>query len=531
MKAVNVITAQGSIAEIKGVTELEHFDLYPDFKSAISEEQFAAVKRRTFASLQLRARKAVKKLLASETDRILVLCGNVYSQSLTTAQEILEDLGISGSSYKVLISPGKSELFGSDKNCIKGLVLQEKLLLMPSALFLDHPKWGALMQRAFAENSKLKLILTGDASEIAALSIVWPLTITAIYSDLISEFRASGAAGLMGAIAGDFAKRFNLKPLSCDAACFLAVWAARQSGDRRWLGLPRAKLISLLSEASCESKGPVIEKSHILKAVAAADFRENFLAESQLRDHRDRQILIATSGAVIGQINGLSVVETAGSSYEFGEPVRITASLKAGGEGDVIDIERKAELAGQIHAKAMMIINGYVTREFGSETPLPVSASLVFEQSYSEIDGDSASLTGLCAVISCLSEIPLRQDLAVTGAVDQFGDVQPVGAVNEKIEGFFKVCRLHGLTGTQGVIIPLSCVNQLVLRPAVVNAVRKGRFHLYTVSHVKEAFELLSLAYWGDAHTEGSVVQRIVSRLYEIGSGRHESPWWKFWER
>ena len=162
---------------------------------------------------------------------------------------------------------------------------------------------------------------------------------------------------------------------------------------------------------------------------------------------------------------------------------------------------------------------------------LPVSASLVFEQSYSEIDGDSASLTGLCAVISCLAGIPVRQDLAVTGAVDQFGDVQPVGGVNEKIEGFFRVCRLHGLTGTQGVIIPASCVQQLVLRPAVVRAVKAGRFHIYTVNHVTEAVKLLTTVDWGDASREGSVVNRIVNRLYEVAAGRDVTPWWKFWVR
>ena len=217
------------------------------------------------------------------------------------------------------------------------------------------------------------------------------------------------------------------------------MYACRESGDRRWLGLPEEKIRALIEDASAFTKEETVGKRQVLKAIAAMDFRINFLAESELRDHRDRQILISTQGAVVGQINGLSVIETAGTSYEFGEPVRITATARAGGEGDVIDIERKAELAGQIHAKAMMIINGYLTKEFGSDQPLPMSASLVFEQSYSEVDGDSASLTGLCAVISCLAKVPIRQDLAVTGAVDQFGDVQPVGGVNEKIEGLKEI--------------------------------------------------------------------------------------------
>ena len=268
-----------------------------------------------------------------------------------------------------------------------------------------------------------------------------------------------------------------------------------------------------------------VDRRHVLKALGSNDFRNNFLAESSLREHRDRQLLVATQGAVVGQINGLSVIETLGTNYEYGEPVRITATLRAGGEGDVIDIERKAELAGQIHAKAMMIINGFLTKEFGAEQPLPVSASLVFEQSYSEVDGDSASLTGLCAVISVLAGVPIRQDLAVTGAVDQFGDVQAVGGVNEKIEGFYRVCRLHGFTGTQGVIIPSSCVNQLVLRPAVIKAVADGKFHIFTVSHVTEAVKMLTTMDWGDSETENTICYRISERLNAIIAGNEDDTW------
>ncbi|MGN0902844.1 MAG: S16 family serine protease, partial [Succinivibrio sp.] len=201
----------------------------------------------------------------------------------------------------------------------------------------------------------------------------------------------------------------------------------------------------------------------------------------------------------------------------------------AGGEGDIIDIERKAELAGQIHAKAMMIINGFISDEFGSQQPMPVSASLVFEQSYSEIDGDSASLTGLCAVISALSELPVRQDLAVTGAVDQFGDVQPVGGVNEKIEGFYRICRLNGLTGTQGVIIPYSCINQLVLRPSVINAVKNGKFHIYVVSHVTGAARLLMNTRWGEEDDDKSICGLVCSRLDELSAVKSVKPWWHLW--
>lgn len=320
-----------------------------------------------------------------------------------------------------------------------------------------------------------------------------------------------------------------LLPFTSEALTLLANYCCRLSGDRRYLGLPECNLQTLIFAANSyahQAHSDLVQRYHVLKALGAHDFRNNFLSESSLREHRDRQLLIATSGAVIGQINGLSVIETLGTSYEFGEPVRITATLRAGGEGDVIDIERKAELAGQIHAKAMMIINGFLTKEFGAEQPLPVSASLVFEQSYSEVDGDSASLTGLCAVISVLAGVPIRQDLAVTGAVDQFGDVQAVGGVNEKIEGFYRVCRLHGFTGTQGVVIPRSCVQQLVLRPAVVKAVADGKFHIFTVDHVTEAVKLLTSVDWGDSNTVGTIRYRIGERLNNIVNNNNSEDSW-----
>lgn len=528
MREIKTVNAKGQEGKIKGAFELEAFDLYPNFTS----EDLNHVKARSFASLQLRAKNAVRKLLRSKEDRILVLCGSEEILELYNAKTLVKLVKSDFTNFKALIAPTKEELLGNPQKNLQGAVELYELLILKAALFLDHPKWITRMQRALAQNPNLKLIICGDVSDLSALSLMWPALDPAIHSDYVLEFPSLGGVDLIASLVLGLKEELGLKDFNFKALHLLAIWSCRQSGDRRWLGIPEVRLRSILAEANDYAKGNEVTEREVLKAIAANDFRVNFLAESELRDHRDRQILISTKGAVIGQINGLSVVEMAGSSYEFGEPVRITASLRAGGEGDIIDIERKAELAGQIHAKAMMIINGYITREFGSQTPLPVSASLVFEQSYSEIDGDSASLTGLCAVISCLSNIPLRQDLAVTGAVDQFGDVQPVGGVNEKIEGFFKVCRLHGLSGSQGVIIPSSCVNQLVLRPAIVKAVEQGKFHIYTVSHVEEAFKLLSLVDWGDEDTEGSVVNRIVERLNEIALGKEEDvPWWKFWAR
>ncbi len=526
MKNSQIQHVDGSVSLVERSHEIEFADLNLTF----GKPQFkltSELKGRSFASLQLRAKNAVRALLRSADEKLLLLCGSNRVDQLKVAAALVRELG--AAAPVMAVAPSKTELFGTAAK--HGLMAGSGVLLLPCDLLCDHPAWIGRLDAALRANEALKVILCGDAASCADLSLLWPALENSMHADLVLEFPAAGGINLLGELLASYQKQRGFKPFEVEAVDLLCRWAARQSGDRRWLGIPELKLLSLASEANFyagtrESVGA----KQVAKALAATDFRVNFLAESELREHRDRQLLISTQGAAVGQVNGLSVIETYGSSYEFGEPVRITATLRAGGEGDVIDIERKAELAGQIHAKAMMIINGYLTKEFGSEQPLPVSASLVFEQSYSEIDGDSASLTGLCAVLSCLAAVPIRQDLAVTGAVDQFGHVQPVGGVNEKVEGFFRVCRLHGLSGSQGVVIPESCVNQLVLRPAVVKAVQDGRFHIYTVTHVTDAIKLLTTLPWGSREEEGSICGRIYARLAEIGlNGHPEKPWWKFW--
>ena len=509
-------------SEIEGAFELEYNELYPHFED-VDFKDTSTLQARSFATLQLRAKSALRALITSNVSNIAQICSSSKVDGILVVEDLIKAIDAK-CKYSVLLSPKRYELFGSALN--KGFMQQKGLYIFPCSYFIDHEDYLGMMDKYLYENKDIKIILVGDATDIAALNMIWPFTQRAISSDLVLEFRAIGGIATMGAFVKHIVNSNNLKDFSVDAIKLLAVYASRLSGDRRYLGLSQIDLLSLCIEANYFAKDSIVSAYCVLKAIAAKDFRVNFIAESGLRDHKDNQILITTKGAVVGQINGLSVVETVGTSYEFGEPVRITATLRAGGEGDIIDIERKAELAGQIHAKAMMIINGFITKEFSAASPLPVSASLVFEQSYSEVDGDSASLTGLCAVLSALSNIPIRQDLAVTGAVDQFGDVQAVGGVNEKIEGFYKVCKIHGLTGTQGVIIPQSCVNQLVLRPSVIKAVRDGRFHIYTVSHVKEAIKLLTTVDWGDVESEGSICNLIATRLYEITSQNDSLPWW-----
>lgn len=507
------------------VLEIEYSDLLADYGDK-SFHDTSSLKPRSFASMQLRARNAIRSLIRNQNAKLLLLCGSSSVNVIDIAFELVTE--ITGKEPVTAYAPTKYECFGDDKN--DGVFTSSNIVIMPCNHLIDHPKWLGMVNACLAQNNSLKLILCGDATECAGLSLLWPVLDNAISSDIVQEFSAKGGLNLIGSLVKSYESRYSLKPFSVEAVDLLCLWASRQAGDRRYLCILEQKLINFCIEASFYAKDKTVKRHDVLKAIGADDFRLNYLSESELRNHRDHQIFIATKGEVIGQINGLSVIETTGTSYEYGEPVRITATLRVGGEGDVIDIERKAELAGQIHAKAMMIINGFLTKEFGTEQPLPLSASLVFEQSYSEIDGDSASLTGLCAVISALSELPVRQDLAVTGAVDQFGDVQPVGGVNEKIEGFFRLCRLHGLTGTQGVVIPASCIHQLVLRPAVLKAIKEGKFHIYAVGHVTSAAKVLLKTPWGDEEQENSICAKISERIEEISPMRQEKSWWHFWK-
>ncbi len=510
---------------LDAVMELERADFVIDLGKA-SFKTTAELKPRPFEDLQLRARSACRRLLSDDASQIMLLdCPEESVDSLSFARDLLMSLGAPKAT--VLVCPSKQDLFG-ERSSLGLLKTLKGALVLPAALFSDHPKWALKARSCLMANPSLKVVITGDSSDIALLEAFWPSLETALRADTELEFQSEGASELIGGLIRSWREE-GIKDCTIEAVAALCPTLSRIAGDRRYIALPIRRMKLLLKEASAFEKGGAITRRSLVKALGACDFRMNSDAKAALRDHRDSQILISTQGMEVGQINGLSVIETAGTSYVYGEPVRITASMRAGGDGDVIDIERKADLAGQIHAKAMMIINGFLSREFGATAPLPATPSLVFEQSYTEIDGDSASLTGLCAVLSSFADLPIRQDLAVTGAVDQLGDVQPVGGVNEKIEGFFRICRLHGLTGTQGVVIPLSCVPQLALRPYVTEAVRNGKFHIYTVSHVTGAMRILTGVEWGDPDTENTVCCRIADRLEQIASRDSGRAWWHFW--
>ena len=317
--------------------------------------------------------------------------------------------------------------------------------------------------------------------------------------------------------------------LHCDqkAVARIIEHSSRQAEDQTKLSLHAADIANLLRESNYwarQANANIIRLGHIEKALDSEDHRSSRIKDSMFETIKNRTTLMDTSGSVVGQMNALSVLSTGG--YEFGMPNRITATCRYG-DGDIIDIERDAKLGGTIHSKGVMILSSYLASVFAKREPMHLSASITFEQSYGEVDGDSASLAELCALISSLSEVPLRQDLAMTGSVNQFGEVQPVGGLNEKIEGFFDTCEIRGFTGTQGVILPSTNVHNLMLDKRVIEAVKKGNFNVYSVKNVSEALFLLTGLRSGNANKEGrypknTIYGKIQSLLDELRDDSEE---------
>jgi len=289
----------------------------------------------------------------------------------------------------------------------------------------------------------------------------------------------------------DFVQKEQLRPLERSALMRLVEEAARDADDQEKLSLHAASVGDLLREANYwagEEGARVIRNIHIQAALDGQERRHERLRKLYMEEIAKGTQLFTGEGEVVGQVNGLTVVQYADA--EFGMPSRISVTAHYG-HGDITDIERDVELGGAIHSKGVLILTSYLKAVFGAEHALRFAANIAFEQSYSGVDGDSASLGELCGLLSAIGKLPIRQSLAVTGSVDQYGRVQAIGGVNEKIEGFYAACQLKGLKGPQAVIIPVQNVRHLMLREDVLNAVREKRFAVYAVSRVEEAIELL----------------------------------------
>jgi lon-related putative ATP-dependent protease len=308
-------------------------------------------------------------------------------------------------------------------------------------------------------------------------------------------------------------KKENLRPFSREAVGEIIRFGSRQVADRTKLLTRLSETADLIREADYFARirdARQVEASHVEEALDNRVFRSDRIAEKIRELIEDGTLLLDTQGSKIGQVNGLAVIDL--GDYAFGRPTRVTASLGLGTEG-LINIEREAKLSGRTHDKAVLIITGYLRNKYGQRRPLTLSASITFEQTYSGIEGDSASAAEIYALVSNLTQVPVRQDIAVTGSVNQWGEIQAIGGANEKIEGFFDVCRVVGLTGRQGVCIPQSNVKNLILRRDVRQAIADGEFHIYPIRTVEEGLELLTGFKAGSPEEEGTIHWRVDQRL------------------
>ena len=308
----------------------------------------------------------------------------------------------------------------------------------------------------------------------------------------------------------------HLHPFSRDAVAEVIRFGSREAGDRSKLLTRFSETADLIREADYFTGlrgAPLVEAAHVEEALENRVFRSNRIAEKIRELIEEGTLLVDTQGRKMGQVNGLAVVDL--GDYAFGRPIRVTASIGLGSEG-LINIEREARLSGRTHDKAVLIIAGYLRNKYGQARPLTLSASLAFEQTYNGIEGDSASAAEIYALVSSLAEIPIRQDIAVTGSVNQWGQIQAIGGVNEKIEGFFDVCRTVGLTGQQGVCIPQSNVRNLILRKDVRQAITDGEFHIYPIRTIDEGLELLTGFKAGAPDEEDTIHGRVDRRLAKM---------------
>jgi lon-related putative ATP-dependent protease len=316
----------------------------------------------------------------------------------------------------------------------------------------------------------------------------------------------------------------DLKHLDSSGIAAVVEYSSRLASDREKLSTQFAEVSDIIREANYyaqEGGSDVISEDHVNRAVEAKVYRSN-LIEEKLEEMIERgTILVDTDGEKVGQVNGLAVMGV--GDYLFGKPSRITASVGVGKEG-IIDIERQAEMGGPTHTKGVHILTGFLTNRYAKKHPLSVTARLTFEQNYSGVEGDSASSTETYSLMSVLSGVPIKQGLAVTGSVNQKGEVQAIGGVNQKIEGFYELCKFRGLDGSHGVVIPESNIKNLMLKEEVVDAIKEGMFHVYPVKTIDEGIEVLTGVPAGELRDDGiypedtinHLVQRKLDELAEI---------------
>ena len=367
----------------------------------------------------------------------------------------------------------------------------------------------------------VKIVLLGDRLLYYLLSNYDPefLELFKVQADLEDELERDADSQLLFArMIATLARDAGLRPLDPSGVAATIEQASRLADDQQKVTARTRDLADLLQEANHwagKDGAGVVSRSHVEQAVQQQVYRAERLRERSLEVIRRGTVMIATSGEAVAQVNGLSVLQL--GAFSFGRPTRISATARPG-KGQVVDIEREAKLGGPIHSKAVMILSRFLASRYAPEGELSLSASLAFEQSYGGIEGDSASVAEVCALISAIAQVPLKQSLAVTGSINQHGEVQAVGGVNQKIEGFFDVCRGAGELAEQGALLPASNVTHLMLRQDVREAVASGRFRIYAIRTVDEALELLTGVPVGEpeadgTYPEGSLNRRVMDRL------------------
>ena len=320
---------------------------------------------------------------------------------------------------------------------------------------------------------------------------------------------------LYAKLLASLAENNKTRPIDRSAVAVILEQAARNVSDQERLSTHMGSITDLIREADHWAeiqKVDVIRDEHVRKAIDQQIYRSDRLRQRVHDEIRRGTLLVDTDGEKVGQVNGLSVLSL--GKFSFGRPSRITATAGLG-RGKVIDIEREVELGGAIHSKGVLILSSLLASRYAQDYPLSLSASLVFEQSYGMVDGDSASVAELCALLSTLADVPIRQSLAVTGSLDQHGNAQPIGGVNEKIEGFFDVCKAKGLKGNQGILIPSANAKNLMLRQEVIDAVEVGDFAVYTFDTVDEAVSLLTGKRAGVRDERGDYPSETVNFLVD----------------
>lgn len=321
----------------------------------------------------------------------------------------------------------------------------------------------------------------------------------------------------------------NLKHLDGSGLAKLIEHSSRLAEDQTKLSTRFAEIADIVREANfyaSQEKSDTVTGNHVKKAIEERIYRSKLIQEKIQEMIKRGILLIETDAATAGQVNGLSVISL--GDFEFGIPSRVTASVGLGRDG-VVDIEREAKMGGPIHTKGVLILSGYLNEKYAQDKPLSLSARLVFEQNYEGVEGDSASGAELYAILSALSGIPIKQNIAVTGSVNQKGEVQAIGGVNEKIEGFFEVCKAKGLTGQQGVMIPESNAQNLMLKEEILDAVKEGKFHIYAVNSIDQGIEILTGTKAGARRKDGTFEKETVSyivdkRLREMAERLREFP-------